>query len=255
MRLPRLRRPRLHDRDPARRRVAVARLAASDKAVGELAELVHHDPDAGVRAAAVKRLEDLALLRRCLEGDADALVRESARARYRQLLAGGRQPLAVRRAELERCPDGQILAHVARSGREEALRAAALARVAEPAVLEEAARHDPSARLRRQAVELLDDRAALTRLARPGPDGDRRLARLARERLEGLTAEDREQAASEQEAERLTAALWALLEESGGSRAARRDRLVNRWRRLAPPPSPQRQRGFEQALARVDAEL
>lgn len=254
MRLPRLRRPRLSDRDPAARRAAVARLDARGDAREALGRLLAEDPDPGVRAAAVKRLEDLAQLRACAEQDADALVRESARARYRQLLAGGgAQPLAEREAELARCGDLQLLAHVARSGREEALRAAALARIADAAVLEEAARHDPRARLRRQAARQLADAAALQRLACAGRDVDRRVVRIARERLAALEAAGEAARGADAEAYRIIRELEALADRQLPGAEAARARLINRWRQLVPPPGPRRQQAFDAALAAFDA--
>jgi len=249
----RLRRLRLRARDPAARRAAVVRADAAGAGSATLREMVLQDPDVSVRAAAVKRLDELALLRGCYEDDSDALVRETARARYRQLLAGGGDlDLAARLAELDRCADGQILAHVARSGREEALRSAALERISDPGVLEETALQDARARLRQQAVQRLADHAALERVARRARGSDRRVARLARERLSGLAAASEAQATADREAARIVEALRMLVD--GGERAghAGRARLVNRWQQLSPAPGEDHRQAFEEALARVD---
>lgn len=249
----RLRRLRLQARDPSARRAAVVRADATGDGGATLRQMVLHDPDVSVRAAAVKRLNELALLRQCYEGDADALVRETARARYRQLLAGGGDiDLAARRMELGHCSDGQILAHVARSGREEPLRGAALERVTDPGVLEEAALQDSRRRLRQQAVQRLTDRAALERVAGRARAADRRLARLARERLAALDAAAAAQAAADREAARIVAGLHALVETRDPAVRAGRARLVNRWQQLSARPGERYRQDFEAALEALD---
>ena len=148
----------IHAAEPAARARAVAAGEAGECA---LRRLVARDPDAGVRQAAVRRLQDLVILRQVFETDADAAVRETARARYRQLLAGGdRLAFSYRRAALQACPDHQIIAHVARSAREPALRMAALGRVDEAGLLAEVHAHDPVARVRARAAERLRELAA-----------------------------------------------------------------------------------------------
>ncbi|TVO61093.1 hypothetical protein [Spiribacter vilamensis] len=115
-----------------------------------------NDPDHGVRQAAVGRLHDLVILRSVLERDRDASVREAARARYRQLLAGGDMlDIGYRRAALQACSDHQIIAHVARSAREPCLRHLAIGRIREPRLLDEIRQHDIDATVRAAADERL----------------------------------------------------------------------------------------------------
>lgn len=121
-----------------------------------LRRLAIHDPAERVRAAAAKRLLDLVLLRQILEKEPSADVVAAARARYRQLLSGGDElVLEYRLAAVQACNDQQILAHVARSAREEVLRQAALPLVDNRQVLAEVAQHDPSEQVRRAADEQL----------------------------------------------------------------------------------------------------
>lgn len=108
--------------------------------------------DPAVRSAAAKRLNNLVVLRATYESDRDRGVRETARARYRHLLAGGDAlDLAHRRAALHACHDAQIVAHVARSAREPELRALAIERIDEPALLREVCAHDPDPSIVEQA--------------------------------------------------------------------------------------------------------
>lgn len=135
------------------------RLAAINQGnIGQngLRRLVVHDESSRVRAAAAKRLLDLVLLRQVLEQDPAGDVVAAARARYRQLLAGGDSlSLDYRLAAVRACNDRQILAHVARSAREDVLRAAVLPRLTNLQVLAEVAQHDPSEGIRRAADDHL----------------------------------------------------------------------------------------------------
>ena len=86
MRLRRTPRPDIHASDPADRRAAIEAAAVGHNA---LRRIVTHDPDRGVRCAAIRRLRDLIILRQVCETEGDEVVRDAARVRYRQLLAGG----------------------------------------------------------------------------------------------------------------------------------------------------------------------
>ena len=146
-------RPDIHDTDPACRRAAID---AAEVGHNALRRVVTTDPDSAVRYAAVRRLHDLVILRSVLEHDGDESVREAARVRYRQLLAGGDTlDLAYRRAALKACPDHQIIAHVARSARESCLRCVAIGRIDEPRLLDEIRQHDIDATVRAAAEERL----------------------------------------------------------------------------------------------------
>ena len=141
------------DEDPEQRIVAINR---GDLGQNGLRRLAVHDENERVRAAAAKRLLDLVLLRRILEKEPSADVVSAARSRYRQLLSGGDElAFEYRLAAVRACTDRQILAHVARSAREEVLRQAALPLVDNRQVLAEVAQHDPSERVRRAAGEQL----------------------------------------------------------------------------------------------------
>ena len=145
--------PDIRDTNPACRRAAID---AAEVGHNALRRVVTTDPDSGVRYAAARRLHDLVILRSVLERDDDESVREAARVRYRQLLAGGDTlDLGYRRAALLACSDHQIIAHVARSARESCLRRVAIGRIHEPRLLDEIRRHDIDATVRAAAEERL----------------------------------------------------------------------------------------------------
>ena len=117
--------PKWQDKDPGVRAVAVA----SDDDPGlqaALPELTRSDPDARVRLAALKRIDDYERWRERSTGDDDAGVRRSARSAYLSLLCSDDSrvpPLARRIAELETLSVTEIEA-VASSARDRGLRAA-----------------------------------------------------------------------------------------------------------------------------------
>jgi hypothetical protein len=239
MLLDRFRRPRWRHPDPEIRRQAVQRLSVDDAEEREiLRALAMDDPAPGVRAVAVKRLGELPLLRERLQADPDANVRESARARYRQCLASGcgGGDLQARLTELAQCADAQVLAHLARSGREEPVRAAALERVQDAAVLAECAINDPVARLRQRAVERISDVDVLAGLAEAMRRRDTRLARVARERWQRLAAE---RARGDRDRDRASDLLRRLEALTGRGEHARAEllRLENLRRGLATLPA------------------
>ncbi|MGD8710129.1 MAG: hypothetical protein PVF40_07050, partial [Ectothiorhodospiraceae bacterium] len=220
----------------------MTRLSPRDpEEAGLLATLAVDDANPGVRTAAAKRLEDLGLLRRCLGEDADATVRETARARYRQLLSGGREgdDLEERLSEVRACDDNQVLAHLALSARDEAMRLAALDRITDPGVLEEAAVHDLVARVRQAAVERIDDPATLERLAQRARRSDPRLARLARRRLEQHHERVQQERDTEREAEAICHEIEQLLSRADlpETAEAQRQRLANRWEAMPATPA------------------
>lgn len=258
--LDRFRKPRWQSRDPETRRKAVMELSPDQPQQCQLLwDLACADPDPSVRGAAVKRLPDLASLRSRMREDSDAQVREAAALRYRQLLVGGgdADPLERRLAELAECQDPALLAHLARSAREEALRLAAMERLNDPGVLEEAALHDSVARVRLAAVERLHDPERLEKVARGARGSDARVARLARDRLDAQLRDRQHQQAVDAEAAAVCEALEALAAEDAWSAEseARRRRLQNRWGRLTGSPENSLAQRHAAAEEAIDAQL
>lgn len=250
--LARFFRPKWQHRNPQVRRQALVRLSVQDPAAQEvLQRLAVEDTDAEVRKTAIKRIDDLALLRTCLTEDANAGVREVAAARYRQLLAGGgvAADLATRLAELEgSAADEAMLSYVARRGREPELRLAALERVQAAALLEEIAIHDSMPKVRQAAAQRLTEADSLERVMRQSREQDRRVARIAREALEKLRQE--QVAAEEARAARIIICdSLAALAAAEQPNEPERQRLQNRWNAIAIAPDPDLLQRFEVAMA------
>jgi flagellar biosynthesis regulator FlaF len=159
-------------------------------------------PDNGVRREACRRLADLGALRRLAAEDSDAGVRDVAGARYRRLLCGlddHAPPLPARLAELDGTVDQALLAQVAGQGQEPELRLAAIGQLTEPEMLAACAIDDPLAGNRLAAAERVQDKAALERIVKGIGKRDKRVYRLARERLRAtVEAEERPRVAREQ---------------------------------------------------------
>jgi exonuclease SbcC len=155
----------------------------------QLIEVALTDPDSANRRDACHALNDLATLRRVAEDDGNAGLRDLAGARYRKLLCGIDEqapPLAERLQELKGAGDEAALAHCARHGSEPELRLAAIEALQSQQALADCAVDDPLAANRLSAAERLQDRDALEQVARRIGKRDKRVYRLARERLKAI---------------------------------------------------------------------
>jgi DNA repair protein SbcC/Rad50 len=176
--------PKWQDKDAAVRRAAVA-TGEEAELIAALPVLVREDADPGVRLAALKRLNDYEQWRERSTGDADGMVRSSARSAYLGLLcANAAQPSMTRRiAELETLAPAE-LEKVATTAAQRDLRAAALERITRPGLLAERAMTDPDPQLRLVALRRIDDPGLLERIAERTRKTDKAVSRGARERLE-----------------------------------------------------------------------
>lgn len=174
--------PKWQDKDPEVRRAAVATDSDADLLVA-LSQIARSDSDAGVRLAALKRLNDYEAWRERSTGDNDGEIRRSARSAYLTLLCSNdvRVPALPRRiAELDTLNAEEMEKIVALASDRE-LRAAALQRVTRPALLAERAVADPDAQLRLAALERVTDVAALERIAERARKTDKAVSRRARD--------------------------------------------------------------------------
>ncbi len=143
-------------------------------------------PEVNVRRQACRQLTDLRLLHGLAERDEDASVRELAETRYRRLLCGldAQAPsLEARLAELERRLDPGLLVQVALQASDAPLRLAAIGQVVDAEVLTQCAINDAVAANRLAAAERVQHKAGLEQLVKASGKRDKRVYRLARERL------------------------------------------------------------------------
>jgi len=176
--------PKWQDKLAAVRLIAVAN-DTDPELIEALPELTRSDPDARVRLAALKRLNDYERWRERSTGDADPEIRRAARTAYIHLLcsgASGKPSLKRRVSELETLSAGEMET-VATTAKDRDLRAAALERVERPALLAERATLDPDATLRLAALERINDPLLLQRIAERARKTDKTISRVARERV------------------------------------------------------------------------
>lgn len=204
--------PKWQDKNAEVRRVAVA--SADDaELIASLPRIVRTDADAGVRLAALKRLDDYEAWRERSTGDADAAVRRTSREAYLFLLCASdsRVPALSRRiAELETLSADE-LERVATRAADRELRADALARVTRPALIAERAIADPDAAIRLAALERVVDTAALDRIAERARKTDKTVSRRARELVEARRIGSGDAAAVAQKARALCERMEALV--------------------------------------------
>ncbi|HET8790407.1 MAG TPA: DUF349 domain-containing protein [Modicisalibacter sp.] len=240
--------PRWQHRDPAVRRKAISHLDASQAQDRERLERLVGDDDAGVRQAALAKLDDPSqLIVLQVLHDSPEL-----QARLIDLLTGrsGSLALATRQGLIERIYDSSLLAQIALHGDNQALRLAALARLDDEDALIHQACENGIAAVRHAAAERITSEDGLIRLTRQARR-DKQVVRLARERLN----RQREDAAQVQvqrgERERILDALeqharhiWEPL--SGG----RYRHLQREWERLTGLPSADQEQRYQDACLR-----
>lgn len=200
-------RPKWQHSDPEIRAAAVRALGNGDGAL--LAKIARSDVDAGVRRAAIKKIDEPGLLGEVAAKDEDAELRRIAGEKLTRILvaqaSGGTGPAAVaalgeltseqavvdvakhavdeevRRVALDRLRDTAAIVEVARAAKEATMRVAALAAIDDQDVLCEIAMQDASKEVGLAVVERLSDAAALRAIAKGAKNKVARKA--AREKL------------------------------------------------------------------------
>lgn len=212
--------PKWQHKDAAVRRDAVIG-SHETELVAALPQLLRDDPDASVRLAVLRRLDDYELWRERSTADAAAEVRAAARTAYLQRLVNGAVgvPALDRRvAELDTL-SGDELEQVLTGAKDSGLRAAALEKVRRPALLVERAVGDPDPALRQVALTRINDLDALARVAERTRKTDKTVSRLAREKLESLRIAAGDADAIALRARALIERAEALLQRARGERA------------------------------------
>ena len=177
-----LSKPAWQSRNAAKRAEAVAH-SREPALLPELPQILRNDPDASVRRAALERVDDLTLVADRMSNDADAGLRERARARLVDLLAGS-APIAERRRALGLVEEQALLEQVAKRAPEAELRAAALERCTRLGFIADRVLEDSDAELRLALLTRVTATQTLERLAAHARTRDKRLYRAIRERLD-----------------------------------------------------------------------
>ncbi|MEM9302424.1 MAG: DUF349 domain-containing protein [Pseudomonadota bacterium] len=210
-------------------------LDTDPRLVAALPEIARTDPEAEVRLAAVRRLDDLLPLMRVAADDDAEAVRETATRIYRSMLSGEheRSPAIAERLEIvPRLEDTGLIEYLASHGREAEIRAAAIAGIDRPGTLARLAEAESDRDLRLKIIERVDQEATLERLAERFRTSDKRAHKACLKRaheIGGRVEEDQEA-----DAEALCLAVEAL-SRSGDPRDEKAERLQEldeRWQAL-----------------------
>ena len=227
--------PKWQHKDAEVRRAAVAQLHDAELEAA-LPQILRNDADAGVRLAALRRLDEYELWRERSTADADGTLRGVARTAYVQRLMGAATktvPTLDRRiAELDTL-SGEELEQLATSATDTPLRAAALERVRRPSLLVERAVSDPEPGLRLTALERINDLDALARVVERTRKTDKTVSRLAREKLEALRIAAGDADAIALRARQLCERSEALLQQPRGQRGAEIAAIEQAWQTIA----------------------
>lgn len=226
------RRPAWQSRDPDRRAAAVARLADAEL-MAALPQILRQDPDAGVRRAALERISDVELIADRAANDADAGLRERARSRLVELMAGS-APLGDRLRVLKVIEDAALIEDIARRAPEAELRRAALERVRRQGFLAERCLEDPEHGIRIALLDRIENPGTLERLAEEARKRDKRLYKAIRERLDRERVESGEGSALVDRAEALCMTIEQQLRDLGSASLTVLERAREQWSEIRP---------------------
>lgn len=172
--------------------VRIAALCELDVEDPILLQLAASDAAPAVRRQAMRRINDPGALLRLVADEQDEETRLSGERRVKRLLSGeedGCPDLTARRQLLRELKNDDVLGYVLKHAAEIELRETALEGVTRPSILADVALSDPSGELRLTALTRIERPATLERVAKQAKGKDKRVARLARERLEAIQLE------------------------------------------------------------------
>lgn len=230
-----LSKPAWESADPAKRAAAVASDTHADL-LARIPDLARHDSDADVRKAAVRRVSDLSLLADRARLDASADVRDLARQRLRQFMLDGKTAFEQRQRQILATEDHELLETVATQAPETDMRRAALERIQRPAFILDRCLKDADAQLRLELLDRIEDPAALERIADNARKSDKRLSRLARERLTTTRLKSGDPATIKLRAESICTTLQGYVRERPLDLGERLRALAADWQQLTPAP-------------------
>jgi len=226
--LSRFIKPKWQHRNPEVRKAAVEHL--DDLAI--LNEIVQNDTAASVRQVAVRKIEDLALLEQLMTQDSDVQVREYAEQRFKQLLCGQKEnspKLETRLAQLQQLTDSNMLEYVALNGQEFELRLMAVDKIEREGLLGDIAIQDPVSQVRLRAVEKLTQKSTLERVVKASRNRDKRVSRIARDKLDALIEQIERPKRIQAECEAICTRLESLINPSQATESQLTQESAKNW--------------------------
>lgn len=175
--------PKWQHRNPDVRQFEVENI--DDPAI--LNDIAQHDIASEVRIAAIRKLNELSVLYQIARHDKDRSVQELAEQRLKQLLCCQKDNCAdldTRLTWLQNTTDAEILAYVAEHGQAMELRLVAISQVEREGLLGDIAINDSISEIRLAAVAKLTQKSTLERVVKGARNRDKRVCRIAREKLD-----------------------------------------------------------------------
>lgn len=248
----RLIKPKWQHKDPAVRKSAVTRLAASkDDDLAILNRMAVEDVDVDVRCAAISRLDNMLQLKSIAESDVSEQAVKAVHARLSDLfLTKGkdRPALAERIALLRELGDSSLAESIIEHAEELDLQIAAVECTTNQSMLSAVSLNGRSAALRQAAARQIDDQELLLELAKSSQHHDKNVYRIARQKLSTIREKVNESIQNHSHKEHLLAALEALSRCAYSALyAGKYHHLKNQWGMLGDPDSINLDQRFEAA--------
>lgn len=209
--------------------------------------LAANDPEATVRLAALKRMDDEAQWLSARANDEDAVVRDAADRALVRLVAEAGGDVAARRTWLKSVDDGDRLRQVAERAADEALRRDALARIQAQGFLGDRYCDETSDALAAELLARLDQVSTLKRIADRLRTRHKQRHHAALERLASLEGDDRHETRDALALELIERVEQLARGQFKGDRVQRADELQRDWDQLA-DPDPAHARRFDGAM-------
>ena len=237
--------PRWRHRNPAIRAEAVSQLAANDP---NLEEAAFRDADAGIRRLAVRRLERLDTLFELSSTDRDESVRQAARRKAWQLLAGEEGAVSEQEASkiLNKRQDPELAEYLVQHSASRQVRRLALTMLDKPTLLAGIALNDSDADIRLEALKAIDRLPTLERIAKEARGRDKRVARMAREMADDLRQQQERPERQRKAVEQMEA--YASLQQPDQTAILR---LQSEWKTLQQGADETLDQRFRQALEKA----
>lgn len=232
-----LQKPAWQHRDPDRRAAAVAS-DGHPELIARLSALARGDAAPQVRLAALRRIDDFAVIAELAGNDPDTGVRALARQRYLKALLDDATPMATREAAIGAEADAEVLAEIAQQANDAPLRRLALSRLEQtsglkPGLVAERCLRDPDPAIRLWLLERIGEVATLDRIAERARKTDKHLARTARERALAARLAAGDPIATRERTLAICEELDALRRERPADWEDRREQLRSEWKQLA----------------------
>jgi DNA repair protein SbcC/Rad50 len=236
--LSKLFKPKWQHKNPDIRKQALLGLtgqSAEDRAVW--LHVAKHDHEPELRKLAIKHLIDPQLLGEIALTDTDHAVKDQAKQRLQRILAGQLDhPLTLeeRLRLLADSNDTEVLEYIASYGRDVELRLAAVERITREALLGDIAIQDPEPRVRHIAIERVTQASTLERVFKQTRTKDKRVSRIAKERLTALEESAHRPVRIREEAESICTHIEDLAQSQNWDRAELQlERLQTQWTLIA----------------------